>query len=69
MGRKTKHNKITSPELISQINAQNIHLMDDFLEYMRSVGKAESTIKAYTNDLYIFFVWVLQNANNKYLFR
>ena len=66
MGRKTKQNKITSPELIAQINPKNIRLMNDFLEYLRSVGKAESTVKAYTSDLYIFFVWVLQNADNKY---
>ena len=66
MGRKTKQNKITSPELIAQINPKNIRLMNDFLDYLRSVGKAESTVKAYTSDLYIFFVWVLQNADNKY---
>lgn len=40
--------------------------MNDFLEYLRSIGKADSTVKAYTSDLYIFFVWVLQNADNKY---
>lgn len=66
MGRKTKQNKITSPELIAQINPKNIRLMNDFLDYLRSVGKAESTVKAYTSDLHIFFVWVLQNADNKY---
>lgn len=66
MGRKTKQNKITSPELIAQINPDNIRLMNDFLDYLRSVGKAETTVKAYTSDLYIFFVWVLQNAGNKY---
>ena len=48
MGRKTKQNKITSPELIAQINPKNIRLMNDFLDYLRSVGKAESTVKAYT---------------------
>lgn len=66
MGRKTKQNRITSPELIAQINPKNIRLMEDFLEYLRSVGKAESTVKAYTSDLYIFFVWALQHASNKY---
>lgn len=66
MGRKTKQNRICTPELIAQINPKNIRLMNDFLEYLRSVGKAESTVKAYTSDLHIFFVWVLQNADNKY---
>ena len=69
MGRKTKQNKITSPELIAQINPKSIRLMNDFLEYLRSVGKAESTVKAYTSDLYIFFVWVLQNAEQRELSR
>lgn len=66
MGRKTKQNKICTPELIDGINPQNKRLMNDFLDYLRSVGKAESTIKAYASDLNIFFVWVEQNANNKY---
>ena len=46
MGRKTRQNKITSPELIAQINPKNIRLMNDFLEYLRSIGKADSTVKA-----------------------
>lgn len=66
MGRKTRQNKITSPDLIEQINPKNKRLMKDFLDYLRSVGKAETTIKAYTSDLNIFFVWALQNADNKY---
>lgn len=53
MGRKTRQNKITSPELIAQINPKNIRLMNDFLEYLRSIGKADSTVNAYTSDLSI----------------
>lgn len=66
MGRKTKQNKICTPELIDGINPQNKRLMKDFLDYLRSVGKAETTIKVYTSDLNIFFVWAEQNADNKY---
>lgn len=66
MGRKTKQNRICTPELISQINPKNIRLMNDFLEYLRSVGKAETTVHAYESDLNIFFVWALQHADNKY---
>ena len=64
MGRKTKQNKITNPELIAQTDPKNKRLMKDFLNYLRSVGKAETTIKAYTSDLNIFFVWALQNTDN-----
>lgn len=45
MGRKTKQNKITSPELIAQINPKNIRLMNDFLEYLRSIGKQNPQLK------------------------
>lgn len=65
MGRKTKFNKLTTPELISQINPDNARLKKDFLNYLKSVQRSEGTIAAYDSDLNIFFVWVLQNAGNK----
>lgn len=66
MGRKTQQNSITSPELIKQINPENIRLINDYLTYMASVQRSQNTIKSYTNDLYIFFVWNLQNNKNKF---
>lgn len=66
MGRKTRQNKITTPALLAKINPKNQRLMQDFLDYLRSVGKAETTISAYESDLRIFFVWALKNADNKY---
>ena len=65
MARKTKMNSITSPELLAQVNKDNITLMNDFLDYLRSIDRGESTINAYKNDLEIAFVWCLQNNNNK----
>lgn len=66
MARKTRKNNLTSPELIAQVNPDNIRLMNDFIEYMRSTDISESTIAAYTSDLYIAFVWSLQKNNNKF---
>ena len=66
MSRKTIINSITSPELIAQINPDNVRLKDDFLEYLKSVQRSPGTIAGYRNDLEIFFVWVLQNAKNKF---
>lgn len=66
MSRKTKMNSITSPELIAQINPENMRLKNDFLEYLKSVQRSPGTIAGYSNDLDIFFVWVLQNARNKF---
>lgn len=65
MSRKTKMNTITSPELISQINPENMRLKNDFLDYLKSVQRSPGTIAGYSNDLDIFFVWVLKNARNK----
>lgn len=66
MSRKTKMNSITSHELIAQINPENVRLKNDFLEYLKSVQRSSGTIAGYSNDLDIFFVWVLQNARNKF---
>lgn len=66
MSRKTKMNSITSPELIEQINPENMRLKNDFLEYLKSVQRSPGTIAGYSNDLDIFFVWVLKNARNKF---
>lgn len=66
MGRKTKMNSITSPELLAQVNPKNIQLMKDFLDYLRSVGRSEGTIDGYQNDLEIAWVWCLKNNDNKF---
>lgn len=63
--RFTVSNKITTPETIAQINPENKILMDDFLDYLLSIDRAKSTISQYRSDLHIFFVWDLQNNNNK----
>lgn len=66
MGRKTQQNKITSPELWAQVNPENKRLLDDFLSYLRSIQRSETTIHGYKNDAEIAFVWALQNNGNKF---
>ena len=66
MGRTTVYNNITSPEKIAGINKENIALLNDFIEYMKSVGRAETTIKNYKADLLVFFCWCEDELNNKY---
>lgn len=65
MARSTVYNQITSPEKIAQINSENKMLVDDFLDYLESVGRSESTIKNYRADLLIFFCWCLDELENK----
>lgn len=66
MSRKTKMNSITSPELLSQVNPKNKQLLADFLDYLRSVQRSETTIHGYENDIEIAWVWCLQNNNNAF---
>lgn len=65
MARKTKMNSITSPELLAQVNPENIQLKNEFLDYLRSINRSPGTCAGYDSDLQIFFVWVLQHAGNK----
>lgn len=64
MARKTKMNTITTPELLAQVNPQNKELLTDFLDYLRSVQRSETTIAGYENDIQIAFVWNLLHNNN-----
>jgi integrase len=66
MGRKTQQNDITSDELLKQVNPKNIRLKKDFMNYLESIQRSEKTIHGYSNDIDIFFVWNLQNNDNKF---
>lgn len=66
MPRKTKMNSITSPELIAQINQENMGLMKEFLDYLRSIQRSDNTIEAYRSDLLIALVWCLKFNGNKF---
>ena len=63
--RSTVYNKITSPEKIAQINPKNKELSNDFLDYLSSIDRSPQTISQYSHDLNLFFVWVLENLDNK----
>lgn len=66
MPRKTKQNDITSPELIAQVNPKNMTLLADYIDYLRSVQRSETTILGYENDIHIAWVWCLQHNENKF---
>lgn len=66
MARKTKMNNITTPELLAQVNPKNVELLNDFLEYLRSVQRSESTIAGYENDIQIAWVWNLLHNDNAF---
>lgn len=66
MGRKTKMNAITTPELLARVNPQNMELLNEFMEYLRSTQKSETTLIGYKNDIEIAWVWCLLNNKNKF---
>ena len=66
MPRKTKQNDITSPELLAQVNPENMRLKQDFIAYLQSVQRSPKTIAGYSNDIDIFWVWNLLNNGNKF---
>lgn len=65
-GRKTVYNYIVTPEKLERANPDNIQLGKDFLEYLSSIDRSPTTIEAYKYDLNIFWVWLLENCNNKF---
>lgn len=66
MARKTKHNKITDDALLAAVNPDNIRLVSDYVDYLKSTQKSETTIAVYRNDLDICMVWSLKYNNNKF---
>lgn len=65
MPRKTKMNKITSPEKLAAVNQKNLRLKEEFLMYLRSQQCSEGTIRGYNNDLNIMCVFILEELDNK----
>lgn len=66
MARKTKMNSITTPELLAQVNPKNKELLADFLDYLKSIQRSETTILGYENDIQIAWVWCLQHNDNQF---
>lgn len=66
MSRKTKMNSLTSADLLAKVNPENLRLINDYTDYLKSIQHSESTINIYTNDLQIAFVWALNHNNNKF---
>ena len=62
--RKTFRKKITTPELIEQINPTNKKLMDRYLKNF-ATKRSPKTVINYRSDLNIFFVWCVLYCENK----
>ena len=65
MARKTRVNRITDPETLARVNPDNLRLLDDFINYLKSTQKSPSTILVYKNDIEIAWVWGLKYNRDK----
>ena len=65
MPRQTKQNKICTPELLEQVSPENKQLIKDFLSYLQSIQRSQTTIEAYEHDLQIWSCWNVQFNQNK----
>lgn len=65
MARSKIQNDITDKESIGKILHENKVLMNDFLGYLYSIDRSPNTVQQYKNNLEIFFVYNMENNENK----
>ena len=65
MARKTFKKIITSEDKIKKINPKNKSLVKMFLNNLKKNHSA-STVKVYQSNFNIFFVWNMENNENKF---
>lgn len=65
MSRKTVYNDIVSEDTYTNVCTDNKELLEEFIEYMQSIGRSELTIVNYESDIKIYFTWNLEKNKNK----
>ena len=63
--RPTHYSTYGTIEKSPQFNPINLQLIEEYLSYCISQGLSSESIKQYKNKVEIFFVWLLENRNNK----
>jgi len=66
MARSTVYHNIVTDGLYEQVNPDNKDLLEEFVEYLRSIGRSDLTIVNYISDIKICFVWCLKHNKNKF---
>lgn len=65
----TVYNRIYTQKKWKEVNTYNKDIMEDFLLELQSQKKKEGTIKQYRNDLRIMFIFILDELNNKPIYK
>ena len=63
------YNRIFSNKKWEQVNKYNKNLMSDFLLELKSQKKSKNTISQYKNDLRIMFIYILEELDNKPIYK
>ena len=66
---KQTYNRIYTPERWEKVNKYNKQLLDDYILQIRSEGKSEKSIKQYYNDARIILIYIMEELDNKQLYR
>ena len=69
MENKPVYNQIYTPEKWSKVNKYNKNLLEDFILEMRSNKKKEGTIKIYKSNIRIVFIYILEELDNKPIYK
>ena len=63
------YNRIYSKQKWEQVNKYNKELMEDFLLELKAQKKSQGTISQYKNDLRILYIYILEELNNKEIYK
>lgn len=65
MARSTVYNDIVTEEEYGLVSQDNKDLLEEFIEYMQSIGRSDLTVIGYESDIRIYYIWNLRNNKNK----
>jgi len=66
LARGTVYNNVVSEGNYDLVLEENKQLLEEFCDYLNSIDRSDLTVKNYTSDIKIFYIWNLENNNNKY---
>lgn len=66
MARGTVYNNVVSEGNYDLVLEENKDLLNEFIDYLNSIDRADGTVTNYTSDIKIFFTWNLENNKNKF---
>lgn len=63
------YNRIYTNEKWEQVNKYNKNLLSDYMKQIKSEGKSESSQKQYFNDARIILIYIMEELDNKPLYK